>query len=717
MHIKTFLTLSSIIAISPVMADENETPKALEPMTVSADLRGVSEDEIAASVSLLGELELQDRGVTHFDEVLLQLPNINYSGQSSRARHLQIRGMGEREEYTGSPDPSVGFAIDDIDFSGIGMVGSLFDVQQVEVLRGPQGTRFGANALAGLVNIQTNQPTAYRENMIELTGGEDDLTEFGLVTSGAFDSEKQDSPLYRFTLFKHDSDGAYKNAFTGKDDTNGRDELTLRGKLRFTPNQDTQIDLTILHVDFDNNYDAWSLDNSFTTYSDNPGQDTQETTAGAVKVQWSGNPNFTLTSITTIADSDMVYSYDADWISPEYNPFAADNTFANRKDRKTFSQEFRVASTEHSKLFSDSTDWLAGLYVSRLEEDNNTNDFYNYGEGYIYNTSSSSKYDVNKLAVFGQLDKHFTEQTTLSVGLRIERQFKDFSKTTRRFGDATNDPDVGVVYDYTIEDSHEPNESLYGGHLTLTHQLTPEHNVYAAISRGYKAAGFNTSIGSGPITFEKETAINYEVGIKSSILEDRLSTNLSVFYTDRKDPQFAGSNYVNNEWVYFTENFDSAENYGLEASFDWQTTANWKLFGSLGLLETKVDGTSFDQTFVISGREQAHAPSYQLNLGTQYRSATGFFGRFDITAVDSFYFDTVHSAKSQSYAISNARIGYETNNWEIYLWAKNLFDKEYATRGYYFGNNPNTFYDPAAPEQFTRLGDPRQIGVTTRIRF
>ncbi len=127
-----------------------------------------------------------------------------------RAHAHDIFKFAARDEYTGRPNSSVGFAIDDIDFSGIGMAGNLFDVKQVEVLRGPQGTRYGANALAGLINIVTADVTPWRESMLELTAGDYGLTEVGLMTSGAFKEGEDDSPLYRFSLFKHDSDGIIK---------------------------------------------------------------------------------------------------------------------------------------------------------------------------------------------------------------------------------------------------------------------------------------------------------------------------------------------------------------------------------------------------------------------------------------------------------------------------------------------------------------------------
>ncbi|NOQ77617.1 MAG: TonB-dependent receptor [Methylococcaceae bacterium] len=696
--------IAALLATPSFANTSNEDDSTiLEPITVSADLRDISIDKIAASVSVLNELDLQDRGATHFGDVLLQLPNLNFSGQSSRPRHIQIRGMGERDEYTGAPNASVGFAFDDIDFSGIGMIGSMFDVKQVEVLRGPQSTRFGANAFAGLVNIKSNDPTPYRENMIEITGGQDDLTELGLMTSGSFDDENPDSPLYRFSLFKHDSDGAYKNATTGKDDTNGRDELSLRGKLRFTPNSDTTIDLTLIHSDLDNNYDVWALDNSFTTLSDEPGKDAQETTAGAIKVIWDGNSNYTLTSITTIAHSDMNFSYDQDWVALGH--YAGDgypnyrSTYDNKKTRKNISQEFRIVSTPQARLFDNTTDWLIGVYGSNLEEDNHTvtSTFDTlYGD---YGTDYSSKYKVRRLASFGQLDHHLSDKTTISVGLRVENQDTSFKGNSESFS---------------------PNETLVGGHVSLNHELNPQHNIYASISRGYKAGGFNTELPAGAdnkfLQYSKETAFNYELGLKSNFMNNTLKTAVTVFYIDRKNPQFDGYSFdpiTAFNWVFFTENFDEATNYGIETEFNWQATNEWTILGSLGLLETKIDGQPLNTAFTVNGREQAHAPSYQYNLGAQYRNQTGFFGRVDITGLDSFFFDNVHDIKSSSYTVTNARIGYEQDKWEVYLWAKNLFDEKYATRGFYFGNDPE-FSDI---KTFTRLGDPRQIGITTRMRF
>jgi outer membrane receptor protein involved in Fe transport len=115
----------------------------------------------------------------------------------------------------------------------------------------------------------------------------------------------------------------------------------------------------------------------------------------------------------------------------------------------------------------------------------------------------------------------------------------------------------------------------------------------------------------------------------------------------------------------------------------------------------------------LSGRAQAHAPDYTLAAGASYRHPGGVFARLDLTARDAFYFDVSHDQTSQPYELANARVGYETDNWSVQLWVRNLFDRHYAVRGFYFGNEPPDFPN----KLYTRAGDPRQLGVTFDMSF
>lgn len=679
--------MTSLTPVTQLQAADTSDTLIMAPVKVEADLRGTESDNLAASHTIIDAQTLQEKGTSHFDDLLLQTPNVNFSGQSSRARHIQIRGMGELDDYTGAPNPSVGMSIDGIDFSGIGMTANLFDVKQVEVLRGAQSSRYGNSAIAGLIHIQSKDPTPYRESRIETTVGTDQLREIGLVTSGPF-SSAEDSGQYRIAVQKHVSDGFMKNDYLNRTDTNGKDELNVRGKLRFFPSETSQLDVTLLHANLDNGYDAWSLDNTFTTHSDEPGKDTQKSNAGAIKYQWFGD-KMTLVSITTLGQSDMTYSYDGDWAYNGYHS-TGDNTFfyQNLKDRQNLSQEIRLISEPQAKLFNDTTDWLIGAYIAQMDESNHTTD--NYG------TDLSSDYQVIKTAGFGQLDTQVAENTTLSTGLRVEQH--------------------QAQYDNNNAESYRPSDSMVGANISLTQHFSPQRSAYITVSQGYKAGGVNTGLAIAEKAlrnFDSETVINTEIGYQAKAFDNTLSTHIALFHMNRSQPQFEGYTYVGTNYVYYTENFDSATNSGLEVDLKWQMTPKWQLFSTLGLLNTTVKGTSASGAFSISNRDQAHAPNYQATIGTHYRHPTGYFARLEATAVDAFYFDTPHSQKSQPYQLVNARIGYQTKQWEVALWAKNLTDERYATRGFYFANEPTW----SITEQYIRLGNPRQIGLTASMNF
>src|SRR5271169_6527358 len=157
----------------------------LEEIVVTASLSSTSVADLPESVTVLGRNTLRDAGVQHFEDVLSLIPDLNWTAGTSRPRFFQLRGIGEVEQYQGAPNPSVGFLIDDIDFSGVGTPATLFDTQQVEVLRGPQGTTYGANALAGLISVRTTDPGTDLELNSEVTGATYGTRAAGLVIGDA----------------------------------------------------------------------------------------------------------------------------------------------------------------------------------------------------------------------------------------------------------------------------------------------------------------------------------------------------------------------------------------------------------------------------------------------------------------------------------------------------------------------------------------------------
>ncbi|MDH5246229.1 MAG: TonB-dependent receptor plug domain-containing protein, partial [Betaproteobacteria bacterium] len=282
--------------LASLLFSSSATAQAIEEIIVTADFRERAASEIPASVTTLDAEEVAQLAVQHFEELINVVPNLNWSGDGHRARYLQIRGVGELEQYQGAPNPSVGFLIDDIDFSGIGSIATTFDIDRIEVLRGPQGTRYGANALAGLVYVQSAPPSAEREGRVQVTAGGDDALAGGIAVGGPLAAD--DALLFRASAHHHRSNGFRDNRFLQREDTNGRDETSIRGRLRWLASHALSVDVAALYADIDNGYDAFAIDNSFTMLSDNPGRDAQRSVGGSLRIEWSGWSRATLTSIT-----------------------------------------------------------------------------------------------------------------------------------------------------------------------------------------------------------------------------------------------------------------------------------------------------------------------------------------------------------------------------------------------------------------------------------
>ena len=671
--------------------------RSIEEIVVTADYRERAAAELPASLTAFDGETIESLAVQHFEELVFTVPNLNWSGDGNRARYFQIRGVGELEQYQGAPNPSVGFLIDDIDFSGIGTVATLFDIERIEVLRGPQGSRYGANALAGLIYVQSAMPTEQFTGRVRVTAGSDDALAGGVALGGSLD----DAARYRYRLsaHQHSSDGFRDNEFLGRSDTNGRDETTLRGRLEVLASDTLDVNLALLYADADDGYDAFAIDNGYTVRSNRPGRDAQRSVGGSLRFDWSGLDGMVLTSITSVADSDIDFSFDADWGNEQsWAPYTYDYISISERKRRTLSQELRLQTDNGGVV-----DYLVGLYALRLDDELET---LNQGEYFdpFFDFSDSldarfnSDYEALNLAVFGQVGIALGAATRLEFGLRVEQRSADYA-------------DSDAV-------SAAPDETMTGGEVALTHAFSPSLNGYLSLSRGYKAGGFNTGVGipDDRREFSAEALWSAEAGLRSVWLDDTLSINASLFVNRRDDQQVRSSVQLDpgdpTTFVFLTGNAATGESIGLEADLRWLPADSLELYLNLGLLDASFDSYLAPQGD-LAGRDQAHAPNYTLAAGAAFRHPSGFFARIDATARDAFFFDVSHDQRSEAYTLAHLRLGFETSEWTTELWVRNAFDTDYAVRGFFFGNEPPDF----APTLYTRLGDPRQIGVSIDRRF
>ena len=689
----------------------------LEPVRVTADIWASPLEKLPASVSVYGAETLDGGGVEHFGDLVNQIPNLTYTGGSSRPRYFQIRGIGENSQFEGeTPDSSVRFLVDDLDFTGLGTVGSTFDTRQVEVLRGPQAGAFGANAAGGVVRLVTNEPTPVWTGSVQGSVGEDNLREVGVAVGGPVIAKNPEKLMLRVGVQQSESDGFRRNVFLN-DDTNARDELATRLRLTWNPSAAWRWDATAFFADVDNGYDEFALDNNGRyTYSDQPGRDEQRSLAGSLRGVYSGSPDVEFTTVTTATDTDSYYSYDADWTSwRDVPPMSGTDGYSGYeqidRDRATFGQELRLDSVPDQGGLGWIDRWTLGVYYSRLDE--NTRYTSDYAEtGYSEQTRMRSEYIADNEALFGQIAHDFSSANRLIVGLRVEG--------------VQQDGDIGSVTDDVFGGSSsmsydtEFSDTLFGGKVAFEHDLDTDRMLFASVARGYRGGGLNLdrkiTLGVDPLEFETETLWNYEAGLRGRWMDRRLAGGLTFFYTDRDNTQIRGSQGSGGNYRYFTDNADDSEVYGLESSAEYFLVDHFSVYGSLALMGSSFETFTYTSGGVEQGGRLPNTPDYGYTVGLRYQPPRGAFGGVEAVGRDAYRESISHNEERDAYVVANARLGYAWKDWEISLWAKNLFDQAYAQRVFYFANTPAA-WNAGLAYRYESLAAPRQVGVSAAYNF
>jgi len=668
----------------------------LDPIVVGADFREQNLSQVTNSVSVISEKDIYDKASRSFVETIASVPNVNFSSGASKAKYIQIRGIGERSQFTTPVNPSVGIMVDGIDFSQSALGLNLFDVKQIEVLRGPQGTTFGANGMAGVINVESNDPTNDANGHAEATVGNYNTKAIGIALNAPIIEDKL---LARFSLYKNTSDGYMTNSYLGRKDTNNIDELTAKAKFRWFASDNHTVDLTLMHIDVNNGYDAWTLDNTRDSHADQPGKDTQKTDAFSLKSTYQVNEKMHLISSLSYSKSDMEYSYDEDWsYVGEFDPAWAYSSFDQYlRDREQADVDVRMVSDEEGRIFNGSTDWTIGVYYKDYSEDLTRN--YTYLASPFY-----SQYDTTNQAVYGQLDTHFTDKLTMVTGLRLENWEAQYSDS------------VNVNID--------TDELLSGGKFGLNYQAQANRLYYVTLSKGYKPGGVNADyrLSADAKTYQTENLWNLDAGINSSHFNNTVKSRLNLFYGKRKDQQVKSS-VVNRradgstEFIDYLTNAAEGTYYGLESQIDYYPIDDLHLYTSIGLLKAKFDEYNDpNPTSVnVTGRAPAHSPEYQYNIGFDYLFMEAWIFKTNVEGKGSYYFSNRHNEKSAPYALLNSSLEYTNGSFTASLWARNITDEQYFVRGFgSFGNNPSKFYET---ELYTQLGAPRTAGLTLSYDF
>ena len=682
--------------------------KNIQEIIVTSDFRDNVAQTTAASLTIVSDSQIQNRAAKHLQDVINLAPNVNTASGASRGRFFQIRGIGERSQFKEPLDSSVGLVLDGIDFSNLGLAGGLYDVEQVEILQGPQGTTFGSSAMGGLINLRSSAPTQKFEGRVDMGAGNYGSKTLGMVASGPLNEDL----LGRVSINKNSSNGYIENDFLQRDNTSNFDELSAKAKLNWTLSDAFQLDLTAVYINADNGYDDFSLENTRNTRSDEPGRDRQESTALSVLATWNGSEAYTLETQVTAESSNLEYSFD--WNFSDWDTVGVRGYENNARDREAKSFDMRILSKPGSEILNGAS-WVGGVYAYDRQVDLNFFEDADYPDVWgPWTTILTSRYNSSRQAAYGQLDWDLANRWLLSLGARFERFENEYVDTFGVIGDISDD--------------------MLGGKLSLQYEANDNLMIYGALSRGYKTGGINTDAYgkalsyednaliefiSQKLTYDSEAVLNYELGLKGSYLDDSLIFNLTAFYMDRQDMQAKLAVEISpGNWTSYRDNVDGSDNYGIELETSWQPSEKFQVFAALGILEAKlgnlialdVNEEPLDQT----GRDQAHAPAYQYNLGVTYDFIETLSLTLQVDGKDSFYFSNSHNQQSDAYELLHANLNYQEGPLTLSLWGRNLLDKDYHVRGFYFKNNPNKDW---IAESYTQLAEPRVFGLSAKYDF
>lgn len=693
----TTTTIENVEANSSVASYLNSgADVTLDPIVVSSDFRTKKLSKVHNAVTVLGEEKLYDKSPDALIETLSMVPNVNFSAGASKAKYIQIRGIGERSQFETPMNPSVGLIVDGIELSNATLGAGLFDVKQVEVLKGPQGTTFGANALAGVVTLQSNVPTKETTGHLEATAGNYNTQAYGAAIGGTL---IEDRLLGRVSVYKNSSDGYIKNAFLKREDTNNIDELSVKTQLRWLVSDGHTIDVNYLHADIDNGYDAFNFANTRTTHADQPGKDTQKTDAVSLKsTQELDGMNLIMHASTS--KSKMLYAYDEDWsyvgqFAEDTYPYSSYDAYA--RDKKQTDVDLRLVSQEGGEIFDGSTAWTVGAYYKKYSED--------LTRTYTYlDTPYTSNFDTKTIAAYMQLDTKLNEKFTLTTGLRVEKWDAKYADSAA-FKTSTD-------------------ETLVGGKVGVSYNQDENNLHYITLTKGYKPGGVNANgeLDAKAKVYDTETLWNVDMGRNSVFLEGTLQTRLNLFYGKRKEQQVNSSVVIprkdgSTEFIGYIANAAKSSYYGLEADVSYRPTDDVLVYANLGVLKSKFDDyiDPNPDAIKMNGRAVAQSPAYQYNIGINYMLTDAWTAKINVLGKDSYYFSNRHNEKADAYTLLNASIEYMFNDVTLTLWGKNLTDASYQTRGFgSFGNNPGNGYKT---ELYTQQGNPRTFGFTLGYDF
>ncbi|BFU78682.1 TonB-dependent receptor [Arcobacter sp. 15-2] len=663
---KITLSLFASVCLGGSIFASNIT--SLDTVTVTAQKSEEDVQKVPISLSVFDQHIIEDNSIDTIKDIAKYTPNLflfntGFQGLTTPS----IRGVSASLLSYSSP---VSMYVDGVPtMSSFGFSDGLIDIERIEVLKGPQGTLYGKNSEAGVINVITRKPNNEVKGKVFTTLGTDGKKEFGLNISGPIIKDT----LYAGISYKHDEkDGFIKNTTTKKYINNKETDYS-KLNLRYTPTDNLDISFITSKMESDNGAVDWALDkqslDNVNVSSNLDGYSKPTTKTFALNIDYNIDNNTKVKSITTKRIHKDKVALDNDLSSMSIIHIFRDYTF------DTLSQELRL----EKKI--GSTKVVSGIYTDK--EDNDLSLVMKTMMDPTGANSHPQKLHSKTYSFFTNIIHPLSEKFTINGGVRYDKEKKDVN-----------------IKESNIDIKNEWNN--ISPKISLQYNIDASNMTYATVSKGYRSGGFNAHASSiiDKQTYDEESLISYEIGYKSMLLENKVKLNANIYYMDIDDMQVQE---MPTPGVVYMVNAASATSKGIELELEALLADTVTLFSSFGYNKTTF------KKFIDSGNDYSNnynpfAPKYNFNLGAQYRNASGYYARLDLNGYGKTYFDSANENAQDAYELVNTKVGYETDDYDMYLYANNLFDKEHHATGYFNGT-------------ITAYREGREIGIKLVYKF
>ena len=752
------------VTLEDVISDKT---RRLEEIVVTAQKRTESLQDVPIAVTVHDGSDIEADNVESLLGIGSQTPGLVFTAFSVGQPEISIRGVSTKEDGASAND-SVVVSVDDVYIAArTAQVFDIFDLERVEVLRGPQGTLYGKNSIGGSINFVTKKPTADTSLRFRQSFGNYGIFDSAGLISGAI----SDNLFGKVSFSRRKHDGFLTNILPTSPDYNKeqgeRDNFAIRGQFVYLPNDDLEMVISIDSADDshgatnrepigsaagfhggENASDPVAVNkhfkgdgDAFTTLAETEGYTDRNVMGFSVKSTYSGGANADFISITSFRQSEFDWLEDSSglppsnvftnltianngWLTAATGPtsqgFAFDITNSAIEETQQITQELRLVSTTQGRL-----SWIAGAFFSK--EDIDRTERFNFtaiGRGSEPDDQHSVQSNTtNSYAAYGQAEYEISEQLTFTGGLRVSSEKKDITVSAKKLTDNLYPLLLTEPFDPATASEEFSNVSWKA---SVDYQVNQDVLVYGNLATGFKSGGFTGSASSetqATTPFDSEQALSFEAGVKSRLADNRMLFNALAYATQYKDLQVTRFYQPdgNDFGAFITENAGEAEIQGLEIEAVGILSENFEVGGNFAWLNAEfVDFTGA----VSRGADRTDFNGNKLRLAPETTFSFYVQGDFDlhsgarITAKanyryqDDMFFDPDNNpiTVSPAHSLVDVWFAYTTpdNRIEMKAFVNNATDEEYVT---------HAFSQRSSRIAFGLFGPPMTYGVAVTYKY